>query len=111
MRKQEYVAISTFLIEVLLPPKDNKNRRLPDAVFRHVQETFTRKFGGFTAFDRTPASGMNEQGGLRHRDEIVIYEVLALSLEREWWSNYRVQLETEFQQDEVVIPAFAMERL
>jgi hypothetical protein len=31
-----------------------------------------------------------------HRDDIVIYEVMADSLDRPWWANYRQGLERRF---------------
>ena len=51
------------------------------------------------------------RGGERSRDEIVVLEVMAETLDREWWRDYRGELERRFRQDEVVIRASEVERL
>jgi len=44
-------------------------------------------------------------------DDIIIYEVMVADLDRDWWREYRRQLEEEFDQDELVIRAHIIDRL
>ena len=46
-----------------------------------------------------------------NRDEIVIFEVMADQLDRQWWRQYRTELEQRFSQAELVIRASLSERL
>ena len=62
--------------------------------------------------DGLPAAGLwKEQPGRTTRDDIVVYEVMVGALDRDWWSDYRLQLEKRFHQDELLVRALAMERL
>jgi hypothetical protein len=45
------------------------------------------------------------------RDDIVVVEVMAQSLDRAFWANYRRELEGLFHQDEIVIRAQKYEAL
>jgi len=38
-------------------------------------------------------------------DEIVVFEVMTKALDAGWWRNYRLQLERDFRQDEIVVRA------
>ena len=99
------------LIEIFLPLRDNEGARFGHAPFAKVREELVERFGGLTAFTRSPAEGLWDEGGGRSRDEIVIFEVMAETLERDWWRDYRQTLERRFRQDEVVIRTSAVERL
>ena len=70
------------------------------------------RYGGVTAFLRSPADGAwREDGGGVDTDEVVMFEVMVEDLDREAWSRYREVLERRFAQDELVIRATATERL
>jgi hypothetical protein len=100
--------LSVHLIQVLLPLYDNDGVSLPSALFARVAEELTDHFGGLTAFTRAPAQGIWKEGaepGATSRDEIVIYEVMAVKLELRWWKQYRGTLERRFKQDVVVVRA------
>jgi hypothetical protein len=100
------------IIEILLPLRDNEGRRFGAEAFARVREELVEHFGGLTAFTRSPAEGLWEQGeGERSRDEIVIFEVMADWLDRGWWRDYRAQLEDRFRQDEIVVRAREVELL
>ncbi len=101
-----------FLIEFFLPTFDNDGARFPKADFDRIRQELAERFGGVTAFMRAPAIGSwaDESGQVR-RDEIVSFEVMAETLDREWWRNYREQLEQRFRQEEVVMRASPFERL
>lgn len=72
----------------------------------------TDRFGGLTAYTRAPAQGIwAEDGETPRRDDIVVYEVMVDSLDREWWTRYRERLERRFDQDELIVRAQLVERL
>ncbi len=100
------------LVRLLLPLYDNKGRAFPRAEFERVRNELTERFGGVTAFLRAPAEGAwKEDEGAVTRDQVVVYEVLAEELERDWWKSYRGDLARRFRQDELLITAAAAERL
>jgi putative IMPACT (imprinted ancient) family translation regulator len=99
------------LVEILLPLADNDGRPFAQSRFVEVRDELVRRFGGVTAFTRTPAEGIFEAEGTTVRDDIVVLEVMAESLDRTFWNSYRAHLEETFEQDEIVIRASAIERL
>lgn len=99
------------LIEILLPLRDNDGKPFGRDLFAQVREELVEAFGGLTAFMRSPAEGLWEEGGERSRDEIAVVEVMTETLDRGWWERYRESLERRFRQDEVVIRATTVERL
>lgn len=99
------------LIEILLPLNDNEGRSFGPDKFSAVRNTLTERFGGLTAFTRSPAQGTTRDGGKTVRDEIVVFEVMAQTLDPAWWRSYRQQLEGAFAQDEIIIRASAVSLL
>ena len=100
------------LVQLLLPLHDNDGRRFSPDYFNRVREDLTQRFGGVTAFVRATAVGVwKESPGEINRDEVVMFEVLAEQLDRDWWSSYRKQLQNKFRQDEVLIWASNITRL
>lgn len=102
----------SYLIELFLPMFDNTGTRFPADVFYRVRNELTECFGGVTAFMRAPAVGLwQDDTGAVRRDEIAIFEVMTETLDRDWWQRYRRQLESELQQQTIVIRAFLFEHL
>jgi hypothetical protein len=99
------------LIEILLPLRDPDGEAFAREAFGEVIEALTERFGGVTAFTRSPAEGVWQENGAREKDEIVILEVMAETLERDWWRDFRKDLERRFRQDEIVVRASAIERI
>src|SRR5215208_4341689 len=100
------------LIQVLLPLYDNPGQPLSRDLFRTVAAELTERFGGLTAYTRAPAEGLwKEDAKTTTRDEVVLFEVMAAELDRDWWRNYRDGLEERFRQDQVLIRAQAVEVL
>ncbi|WP_129791986.1 hypothetical protein [Sphingosinicella sp. CPCC 101087] len=98
------------LIEILLPLRDKEGRPFDPTIWAQVREELIDKFGGLTAFTREPAEGLWEENGRRDKDEIVILEVMAETLDRNWWRTYREELERRFRQDEIVLRGREIER-
>jgi hypothetical protein len=100
------------VVEILLPLKRNDGSPQPQRLFAELRDELIERFGGLTAFTRAPAEGLWEaQSGDVERDQVVIFEVIAETLDRRWWSALRDRLELGFEQDEVLIRAAAAERL
>ena len=100
------------LVELFLPLYDNDGQAFPKALYAAVRTELTKVFGGVTAFTRAPASGAwEDDDGTLHRDQVVLFEVMADHVDHAWWRNYRESLEQRFRQDEVLVRASAVERL
>jgi hypothetical protein len=99
------------IIEILLPLYDNDGQRIGAEPYANVREELVARFGGLTAFTRTPAEGVWQDEGERTRDEIVIFEVMSDGLDRNWWERYRTRLEQLFRQEEIVVRAHEVEKL
>ena len=100
-----------YLIQFLLPLKDNEGRAFSRADFERVRTELTERFGGVTAFLQAPAQGAWKEEGETTRDEVVLYEVMAEELERAWWKDYREQLERRFRQEAILVRAQTVETL
>ncbi len=100
------------LVQILLPLYDNEQNPQPGDVFRRVRSELTERFGGLTVYTRAPAEGMWKlNDNHTSRDDIVIFEVMADALEREWWSDYRRVLERRFAQEVIMIRSRETEQL
>ena len=101
-----------YLIQLLLPLRDNTGTPFPREAFERVRHELTERYGGVTAYLRSPASGVwkDDQGALA-RDEVVMVEVVVETLDQPWWSAYRRELEGRFRQRQVLVRALDCERL
>lgn len=100
------------LVRMLLPLYDNDGRRLPAVLFDQVFHGLTHEFGGATAYQRSPAEGAWKPPGERVvHDDVVLFEVMVDALDREWWADYRRNLEQRFEQEKLLILALAVESL
>ena len=93
------------LVEILLPLNDNSGRPFAAEKYAAIRQHLTERFGGLTAFTRSPAQGTTTGGGKTVHDDIVVFEVMTETLDVAWWRNYRRQLEREFRQNEIVVRA------
>ena len=100
------------LIQLFLPLYDNDGQAFAKPLFDTVRGELTERFGGVTAFVRSPAVGAwEDHSGDVQRDDVVLFEVMADHVDHGWWAAYRAQLEQRFQQDEVLVRAVRTERL
>jgi hypothetical protein len=100
-----------YLIQFLLPLRDNERRPFARADFERVRAELTERFGGVTAFLQAPASGVWKDAGETTHDELVLYEVMTEALDRAWWKGYRAELEKRFRQEAIVVRALGAESL
>ena len=70
------------LVEILLPLNDNSGRPFAAEKYAAVRQHLTERFGGLTAFTRSPAQGTTTGGGKTVHDEIVVFEVMTESAGR-----------------------------
>jgi hypothetical protein len=100
------------LLQIFLPLYNNQGLPFPKTLFDHIREDLAKRFGGVTAFVRSPAVGVweNDDGAVCH-DDVVLFEVIVDAVDRDWWSSYRGMLEREFSQDSILIHATDIEIL
>ena len=67
-----------------------------------MRDELTARYGGLTAYTRAPADGVWMADEAPTRDQIVVYEVMIETLDRDWWSAYRATLERRFRQQTLV---------
>ena len=99
------------LVQILLPIYDNQSSKFASDLYGQVRSELTERFGGLTAYTRAPAEGLWGTGDKVNRDDIIVLEVMVPVLDREWWHDYRKQLERLFRQDQIVVRAQAYEAL
>ena len=105
MRAGRQAAAPTMkLIQLFLPVYDQHGQAFPKAYFDQARSELTGRFGGVTAFLRSPAVGAwQDPSGEVCRDDVYLYEVLADTLDRDWWQAYRARLERQFSQDVILV--------
>lgn len=100
------------LVQLLLPVRDESGRPFPRKLYDTLVSELTDRFGGLTTYTRAPAAGLWEEGsGRTVRDDVVVYEVMAVELDESWWKALRGRLEKAFRQDELVVRAHEIRRL
>lgn len=102
-----------YLVQLLIPLADNAGARFPESYFTGLSAELAARFGGVTAYMRSPAVGLWQPDDTPdpRRDDVIAYEVLADTLDRGWWVSYRASLEEKFAQDEIMIRAQQVYRL
>ena len=100
-----------YLIQLLLPEARNNGQPIDENTYRGIQEELSERFGGLTAYRRSPAEGIwrNEKG--QTKDDVFIVEVMVDDLDRAWWEQFRRGLEESLDQKELVIRAQRIEKL
>jgi hypothetical protein len=93
------------LIQILLPITDNYGRRFDPTLFDEIERGLTERFGGVTAFARSPARGRWQDGGKTQQDEVVVLEVMTEAFDPEWWRRFRSNLEQRLLQEAIIMRA------
>jgi hypothetical protein len=99
------------LVQILLPLRDNEGRAFEKEAFDIVLKELSGRFGGSTAYTRSPAEGIWQSGSGAHLDDIVVVEVMVDTLDKAWWRSYRKTLAERFRQKELVVRAQSLEIL
>ena len=99
------------LVQILLPVRDNEGRSFDREAFDTVLKELSERFGGSTAYTRSPAEGIWRSKSGAHLDDIIVIEVMVDALDKSWWHAYRKDLAQRFRQKELVIRAQSIELL
>jgi hypothetical protein len=99
-----------YLVQLLLPLTGDAGAN--DTIHAELREELTSRFGGVTAYSRSPAQGAwkPDDGGEVH-DDVVLLEVVTEQLQAEWWRELRHRLERALNQDEILVRAIAIQML
>lgn len=91
------------LFQILLPLRDNCGRQFAREEFDRIKNELAHEYGGVTAYLQSPAEGFWQQAGDTHRDDVVIFEVMADEIDLVCWRERQGELERRLRQDKVVI--------
>lgn len=98
------------LIQILLPTTHQDGSKVPIEEFARVRVELTEKFGGVTAYSRSPATGLWKRTEDEiDRDQVIMIEVVVQEFDPRWWERYRQELERRFDQEQIHARALAME--
>lgn len=105
--------MTRHLVQILLPTHLRDGALVAPEEFARVRIELTERFGGVTAYSRSPATGLwkKEDDDAIERDQVIMVEVVVEVLDREWWARYREELEQRFGQEEVHTRALPMEQI
>jgi hypothetical protein len=91
------------LVQILLPTRDNRGRKFKTLIFGRIRKELVDRFGGLTAYSRSPARGVWKSGQSTKVDDIVVLEIMTPLIKRSWWKKFRRKLERALRQEEIVI--------
>lgn len=104
--------MTQHLVQILLPLRMRDGSDVPAEKFAEVRVELMQRFGGVTAYSRSPATGLWKRSEAEvERDQVIMVEVVVDAFDRDWWAQYREQLEQRFGQEEVHARALPIERI
>jgi hypothetical protein len=99
------------LVQILLPVADNSGRPFDRSIFDALERSLTDRFGGVTAYARSPARGRWRDGDETQQDDVIVVEVMTDSLDRDWWRKFRADLERRLSQKTILVRVQEVEAL
>jgi len=101
------------LIQMLLPTRARDGAPVAPEQFARVRVELTEKFGGVTAYTRSPGTGLwkRDDDEAIERDQVIMVEVVVEEFDRGWWTAYRGQIEQRFGQEEIHARVLPMEQI
>jgi hypothetical protein len=100
------------LVEIFLPLFDSIGDRFMRVDYQVIENELTERYGGITAYPRTPASGLwKDSEDETQNDQLVVYEVLLKEVDTVWWHEYRRKLELVFRQEKILVRVHEVEIL
>jgi hypothetical protein len=100
-----------YVVQLLIPLRDNSGRPFPDKILLQIRQSLTDQFGGVTTYSRSPAEGVWAKNGESVEEAIVVVEVMVDALDVPWWHEFRLRLERELRQEEIVIRSYGAIKL
>ena len=100
------------LVQIFLPLYDNNKQFFDKSLYDELRNKLKDQFGGVTLYRNTPAEGLwKDEGGKTNYDELIIAEVMIEEPDKEWWKQFKQNLELIFNQDEILIRCVLFEKL
>lgn len=99
------------LVQILLPVADDSGRPFDRSIFDALERSLTDRFGGVTAYARSPARGRWRDGDETQQDDVIVVEVMTDSLDRDWWRKFRADLERRLSQKTILVRVQEVEAL
>ena len=99
------------VVEIFLPLTYGDGTAVPAEIFDLLNQELTEKFGGVTAYTRSPAQGLWQDGDRQEEDVITIVEVMTDKLEKAWWADFRERRERLMRQELILIRSSHAARL
>jgi len=99
------------LVQLLIPISDNDGVPYGPDVLPAISRSLAERFGGVTAYCRSPAKGQWQDRQHVKHDDVIEIEVLADTLDKDWWATFRQSLEKDLRQKEILIRTHVVERL
>jgi hypothetical protein len=100
------------LLQILLPLYDQSGKPFASSIYEQVKSELTIRFGGLTAYTRSPASGTwKKDGEPIVKDEIYVYEVMTQEVDQQFWKTYKNNLQQLFEQNELIVRVSEIELL
>ena len=98
------------LVQILLPTQMRDRTPVAPEQFARVRVELTERFGGVTAYSRSPATGLWKTAEDEvERDQVIMVEVVVDEFDPQWWEQYRQDLERRFDQEQIHARALALE--
>lgn len=94
-----------YVVELFLPVARGNGDPVDIGEIEDVIARMADRFGGATAFIRSPAEGLWKDADEVERDRIIIIEVMVTELDIHWWGECRSRLEEQFQQEKILLRA------
>jgi hypothetical protein len=101
-----------FLIQLLLPTVSPAGETFPNDILGSTRAELIEKFGGLTAYLRSPAAGAwKSPDGDLEEDSVVMIEVVADTFDKPWWRGYAETLKRRFAQESLHVRATEVQTL
>lgn len=101
-----------YLIQLLLPARASQSDTDTSEPVGQTRRELVDRFGGLTAYMRTPAQGVwTSPDGDRAHDDVVMVEVVAPEFDRAWWRDYSRTLARRFAQEAIHVRALQVDVL
>ena len=99
------------IVEVFLPLDTGRGDPIPLETIEGLVAGLADRFGGATAYTREPAEGLWKRAITIVRDRIIVVEVMVEDVDEAWWRDYRRRLESEFEQEIILIRVTACQTI
>lgn len=104
--KPTMTSVDAWLVQVLLPLRDNRGRTFPQATWDGLKRRLVDAFGGVTAYQRAPAEGVwAPEAQKQAAEDVFVVEVMTEAFDARWWEALQQDLERTLQQEQVVVRA------